>query len=264
MDMRQLSVLCLVIVLGLAGCSGLSPFGSDVSYPDGYNESGITDAETAANQHSEALSEHDNYTLEMNVTGTEGTGETGFTFRVDEANEQATMNLSVEGEEESMSIERYQDENTTYEKTEMPTFGTVYDTTEEPAESFQGNLTNHTDMEPLFANGSFEEAGTVTRDDETLLRYNATDIEDPDAFINTSEISNDSIESFNSTVLVNEEGIVRSFEFDMTYTADGETEEASLMIRVTDIDSTTVKEPDWLEEAEAAAQNDSDPFESDF
>ncbi len=261
MKLRTGLVLAVVLVLGLAGCSGVSPFSSDVSPPNGFNESGITDAETAADQHMAALSKHDNYTQTMNFTSTESEGKINLSVQVDEANERANMDGRIEGEgEELLSVELYQDENMTYEKTDMPLFGTVYNTSEEPFSSFRENQTNDTDMDQWLANSSFEEGDTVTRDDETLYRYNATDVDEPDAFTNTSGVSNGSIDSFNATLLVDEEGIVRSFEFDIAYTADGETEETMGELRVTDVDSTTVNEPDWLEEAETAAQNDTNPF----
>lgn len=265
MKSRSKLVLAVVLVIGLAGCSGLSPFGSGSAYPDGYNESEITDPETAAEQHSEALSEYDSYTHELNATYPDQDATMNLTVQIDEANKQASMDTKLDREdEEVMRIEMYQDGNTTYEKTEMALFGTVYNTTDESFASFEGNQTNTTDIDDWFANASFEEADTVTRDDETLYRYNATDVDDPEAFENLAIAEGetiDSIESFNTTVLVNKEGLIRSLGFDMTVTYLGETQDISAEIRITDLDSTTVEEPDWLEEAESKAESeDTIPF----
>lgn len=256
MNSRSKLVLAVVLVIGLAGCSGLSPFGSGSAYPDGYNESEITDPETAAEQHNQALSEYDSYTQKMNITSSNQGVEMNMSVQVDESNKQASADTKLNKEdEEVMRLEMYQDGNTTYEKTETPLFGTVYNTTDESFSTFLGNETNNTDKAELFSNANFEEGGTVTRNDETLYRYNATEVDDPEEFINLSESSEaDSVESFNATLLVDEEGIMRSLTIDMTTTTLGETQEISAEIRITDLDSTTVEEPDWLEEAESEAQ----------
>lgn len=263
MNSRSKLVLAVVLVIGLAGCSGLSPFGSGSAYPDGYNESEITDPETAAEQHSEALSEYDSYTQNLNITSSNQEIEMNMSVQVDGSNKQASAGTTLSQEdEEVVEVEMYQDDNTTYEKTETPLFGTVYNMTDESFSTFLGNVTNDTDKAELFSNANFEEGGTVTHNDETLYRYNATEVDDPEEFLNLSESSEaDSVESFNATLLVDEEGIMRSLTIDMTTTTLGETEEISLELRITELDSTTVEEPDWLEEAESKAESeDTVPF----
>lgn len=262
MKSRTQLVLAVVLVAGLAGCAGLSPFGSGTSYPDGYNESGITDPKTAANQHSEALSEYDSYTQKMNLTNPNSEVAMNFTVQVDEANKQASVDMTATSKGQEIGVEMYQNNNTTYEKTTMPLLGTVYNTSESSFSSFQGNQTNTTNMSGVFSNASFEAAGTVTRNDETLYRYNATNVDNPDAFTNISGGSTtSSIESFNATLMVDKEGIIRSLAFNMTTTSAGETQEISAEIRITDLGSTTVKEPGWLEKAKSQGQsNDTIPF----
>ncbi|UPM41784.1 DUF7537 family lipoprotein [Halocatena salina] len=264
MNSRSQLVLAVVLVIGLAGCSGLSPFGSGTAYPDGYNESGITDPETAANQHSNALSEYDSYTQTMNITNPNRQVTMNLTVRVDEANKQSGADIKANREgQEVMRMEMYQKNNTTYEKTQMPLLGTVYNTTEQSFSSFKANQTNTTDTEKWFSNVSFEEADTVTRNDETLYKYNATGVDNAKAFTNVSGSTTiDSVESFNATLLVDKEGILRSFSFDITATSFGETQEMSAEIRTTDIGSTTVNEPEWIEEAKSQSEsNDTIPFE---
>ncbi|RRJ28061.1 DUF7537 family lipoprotein [Halocatena pleomorpha] len=263
MNTRSRLVLAVVLVVGLTGCSGLSPFGSGTAYPDGYNESGITDPETAANQHSKALSEYDSYTYKMNVSSSKDV-EMNFTIRIDEANKQSIADITANRkEQEVIRMEMYQENNTTYEKTQMPLLGTIYNTSEESFSSFQENQTNTTDMNGWFANASFEGAGTVTRNGETLYRYNATDVDNPETYTDlTQSATIDSVETFNATILVDKEGILRSLTFDITATSFGKTQKMSSEIRITDIGSTAVNKPDWIETAKSqSGSNDTTFFE---
>lgn len=140
MDTRRLSVLCLVIMIGLAGCSGLSPFGEstntadgethDISHPTGYNESGITDPEKAADQHESALDEYNNSTLKMNVSGVISPFDVDMNISVkaDTADQIALFSMSgvMEGEqfmEESM----YHSDEMTYEMNKTMEEPTQYD-----------------------------------------------------------------------------------------------------------------------------------------
>ncbi|RRJ28058.1 DUF7537 family lipoprotein [Halocatena pleomorpha] len=90
----------------------------------------------------------------------------------------------------------------------------------------------------------YEAAGTVTRDGETLLRYNSTGGANPT--MNTNE-------PVNSTLLIDEEGIIRQFTVTITHFSNSKIPTVTISYRTTDIDSTTVEKPDWVETARKQA-----------
>ncbi|UPM41782.1 DUF7537 family lipoprotein [Halocatena salina] len=253
--MRQLTIVCLLIMVGLTGCLGLSPFGSDISYPEGYNETGITDPELAAEQHNEALSEHDSYTKITNLTSPSGDGYAAATIRTNNTNNHtgATVKSRRSGKD-TLKTEMYHNGDIGYTKSETDGYGNTYTTYEAPLSSTRKSLVNPSEFDKWFANISFEATGTVTRNGETLLRYNSTDIVDPKTFFHTVGFSTmDSIESVNSTLLIDEEGIIRQFTIMTTYRSDGKTQTGTISYRITNVDSTSVEKPDWVETARKQA-----------
>lgn len=106
-------LILLVLVVGVAGCAGFSPSDSGTSYPDGYNESGITDPETALDQHVSALFKHDNFTQEVDTTEHSLNKSVEITSRVDIANERAAIPADLSS---SSAWEAYHAENTSYMK----------------------------------------------------------------------------------------------------------------------------------------------------
>ncbi|RRJ28059.1 DUF7537 family lipoprotein [Halocatena pleomorpha] len=262
MEMKsfQCAVL-LILVVGLAGCSGLSPSES-TSYPTGYNESGIVDPELAADQHATALSEHDNYTERMRITSPTLDGFVTTTIRTDTVENRSAAALEINNSGETfMDSKMYHDGTKRYTNTQIDVYGDTYATGNESLSSFQDSLVNTSQIDNWLANISFEAAGTVTRDGATLYRYNSTGVDDPEAFFYTTEfVTIDAIESVDSTLLVDEKGLIRVFEVTVTHSSDGETEEGTISYRVTDIDATAVEKPDWLGAAKAYAEpNGSEP-----
>lgn len=265
MDTRRSSVLCLVVI-GLVGCSGIAPFDADFAHPDGYNESGITDPEAAADKHRVALSEHDNHTERMYLTSPKYDGFAETTIRTDNTDNRSAANMKINRSGETfLNRDLYHDGTKGYAKTEVGEIEDTYVTSNSSLAAFRDHLVNTSEIDVWLANVSFEQTGTVTRDDEILLRYNATEVDDREAFFYTTDFSTiDSVESVDSTLLVDEEGIIRSFNVTVTYTFAGQTQDGTISYRVTDIDSTTVEEPDWLDAAESAATEKADPFENGF
>lgn len=263
METRRSSMLCLVVI-GLVGCSGIAPPDAAFTHPEGYNESGLTDPEVAADQHRSALSEHDTHTERMSLTSPKYDGFVETTIRSDNTDNRAVANMRINRSGETfLNRDLYHDGTTGYAKTEVGEVKDTYTTSNSSLAAFRDHLVNTSEIDGWLANVSFEETGTVTRDDETLLRYNATEVDDREAFFYTTEFSTiDSVESVDSTLLIDEEGIIRSFNVTVTYTFADQTRNGTISYRVTDIDSTTVEEPDWLDAAESAATEDDNPFEN--
>lgn len=125
-------------------------------------------------------------------------------------------------------------------------------------------IMSDSDLKKRITNASFEGAGTVTRDGETLYRYNATTNEDAEGFL-AKGVSTDKVESFNATLLVDQDGIIQSLTSMITYIIGGETRKGTTTYRIADIDSTTVEEPDWIEKAKSAPQSKgTNPFGDGF
>lgn len=254
-------VVLLIVVVGLAGCSGQTTSDSAVSYPNGYNESGITDPELAADQHTTALSEHDNYTETMNLTSPKFEGYVATTIRMDSAERRSAAEMEINKSGEPFrDTKMYHNGTKRHTNTQIDVYNDTYTMGNESLSAFRESLMNASEIDRWLTNISFEEAGTVTHNGDTLYRYNATDVDDPEAFFYSSEFSMiDAVESVDSTLLVDEEGIIRSFNVTVTYSSDGETQAGMMSYRITDIDSTTVEEPDWLTEIGAkTGSNDSE------
>lgn len=233
-------------------------FGSGPSYPDGYNETTITDPDTAMDQHVSALFARDNFTKVVNSTEHTLDMSQEITSQVNVANERAA--LRVDGFGDASDSEVYHAENTSYVKqtgVSEPGYSAQNESFSQLRESM-----SESDLKKQLTDPNYEGTGTVTRNDETLFRYNATSVDDADGFL-IEQLSTDNIESFNATLLVDEEGIIRSLTATIAYSFDSETYEATIRYHITDIDSTTVEEPDWLEEAKSESE-DPDPFEDEF
>ncbi|UPM41783.1 DUF7537 family lipoprotein [Halocatena salina] len=261
MEMRPFGcAVLLIVVVGLAGCSGHSPTESTISHPTGYNESGIVDPELAADQHATALSKHDSYTERINITSPILEGFVATTIRTDTVENRSSAALEINNSGETfMDSKMYHDGTKRYTNSQMDVYSDTYATGNESLSSFQEGLMNTSEIDNWLANISFEATGTVTRNGETLLQYNATDVDDPEAFFYTTEfITIDAIGSVDSTLLVDKEGLIRAFEVTVTYSSDGTTETGTVRYRVTDIDATTVDEPDWIQKLNTTVEtNDS-------
>lgn len=279
METRPLTVLCVVVVIGLAGCSGISPLGGNTSdagtapnqsgttedaattdeaessYPPGYAESGITDPGTAADQHRAALSEHETHTRELTIVDNASQTEIQVTTQIDDTGKRAVAEItSNRSGNQALNLEEYHEDGVTYEKSEMDIVGETYNTSEEPFSSFEANRSSVSTLDGILENVTVENAGTVTRDDETLYRYNATEVDEVDPLVSTVQPTDiDAVESFDGTLLVDEEGLIRQFWSTTTYTEHGETRNATIDVRFTDLDSTTVEEPGWVETAKEQA-----------
>lgn len=94
--------------------------------------------------------------------------------------------------------------------------------------------------------GDFNTSGVVTRDGTTLVkltadRANQTAVEQLGS-------GNTTVESFEATALVDENGVVHGLEADLTETVDGETRTGTVSYELTDLGSATPEEPNWLGE----------------
>ncbi|UPM41780.1 DUF7537 family lipoprotein [Halocatena salina] len=257
MKTRQWSMVCLVVIVGLAGCSGLFPSDGkqsgtttephDLSYPDGYGGSGITDPEKAIDQHESVLSKADSHTLTVNVTGEVSIFNTSMDFQLEQntAAEREAFSESFSVEESTFIREsRYSSSNNTYEMNKTEDEPVRYETYQESFDSqavfVQGFISE------WLSNATFGEASRVTHDGKQVFRYEVTGVDSAEPFVLDFD-GDPRLKSFNGTAFVTENGVVRSFSYTMGYTiADGTNKTLSAKYHITDVDSTTVEEPTWV------------------
>ncbi|MDS0222594.1 hypothetical protein NDI54_14710 [Haloarcula sp. S1AR25-5A] len=96
-------------------------------------------------------------------------------------------------------------------------------------------------------------AGTETVDGDSVSRFEATGSNvtgfAADDAVSTNISANGTTQSASATVLVDEDGVVRLFQYSVTTERDGRPVTVTLSLSVSQVDDTTVAEPDWLSEA---------------
>lgn len=265
MGTRRLAVLCLVIMVGLAGCSGILPFGesatqpradtqnetdpSDIPYPDGYNESGITDPEKAVDQHEKILFDHDNFTVDIDYSD-EGAGATVAANTVESVNmtdkRLHRTHSATGGNVFGVNEEIYINNTTTYEMNETSFNETQYNVSQQ---QFPYPEAGYDVLPTLFTNASFDDPTLITYENASTIRYNVTDVESAEPFIIPNSTKDPTVDTFNGTLLVDTDGFIRSFTYTMTYTTDEGKQTARSGYRFTALNETTVEKPDWVETA---------------
>lgn len=253
MDSRSHSVLIIVLVVGLAGCSGLSPFSSDVSYPPGYNELGITNPQKALEQHASARFDHDSFTEKLHFSNPTSNTSIDVTAQITSADKRARIIYNASGSRGFIRSKVYLNNNVSYRMVETSFGGEKYNTTDQPFSTIKGNVTGVSLVQRWVKNSSFGGVEPVTRDGETLLRYNSTNVTDIDPFLPMGVFGGVIDKNFSATLLVDQDGVIRSFTYSLTYTTDGETQRLTARYRVTDLDSTFIKKPGWIEKAKSQA-----------
>lgn len=264
MKTRRLSIVCLVLVVGLAGCSGISPFSGnqsetatdthDISYPGGYDESGITDPETAIDQHESVLEESDSLTLNLNVTSEVSifNMSVGFQLEQNATNEREYFSGNVKAENSTfMRQGEYKSDGMIYEMNETEGEPTRY---EAYRESFSGPSSfDEGFISTWLTNATLDAATRDTHNGEQVFRYNVTDADAAEPFV-IGLAEDPTLNDLNGTLTVDENGIVRSVTYTINYTAaDGTDKTLSADYQMADLNSTTVEEPDWVETAREQA-----------
>lgn len=98
--------------------------------------------------------------------------------------------------------------------------------------------------------GNFTVAGTEERDGTTLTTLTASSLT-----ANATRPTQGTLAGFNATAVVDERGVVRSLSYSVELEREGRTYVSSVSLNVTDVGSTDVAEPDWLEEAKNRSES---------
>ncbi|UOO95740.1 PGF-CTERM sorting domain-containing protein [Halococcus dombrowskii] len=225
-----------------------------IEYPPGYAAAGITDPVQAASQHRSALSSSSGFTSTRNFTSVfrGKTNHENTTFRINSTARRAAAseNLTNEGSAPIIT-ETYYNSDMAYGRTnssfisgpqyKMGTFS--FETLANQSVPF---------AERYLKNANYGDAERIERNGEMLLRYEADEITGRTIIWYVPSDNTDNVSSFNSTILVDQNGIVRSLSFSVTLQSDeGEIVRKRFDRQITGLNATSVREPGWLDEATA-------------
>lgn len=270
MNRRPVAAVALVVLVALAGCGGSggidtgtespSPDGTDaptatasptptpsfddVTKPPGVSEDGLTDREALLDAHASALD------------GKAVTVDVDFRLTVDGDGQNASLRGKVTPDDDQgwMRVTTtdgtgtyYTEGGTTYEKVvvdDSTSYGTTDQVSAIPETPRFGADARLRDA--LWnANWTFDQV--VQRDGERLLRFEATRVTLP------SQVDVDRENASTSTdgvLLVDEDGVVRHVEINASVETDEQTVEYGLSVSFSDVGSTTIQRPDWVDRAE--------------
>lgn len=256
MNRIRLLTLLVVATVALAGCTSGGP---DTATPTDTSVAPGGSDELSVGAADDRLRDAGSFTTDWSYTVTDVDGTTtsvNDTYRVDLDSNRSYERLSTAGPAGETTVETYIAGGTSY--TRVGTAGgAYYQASDQPPDVFE----TATGRASGFY-GDLEEdatfAGTETFDGDTVSRYEYRDDEAWEAYssgLNSAAFSaseNVTITDFEIAVLVDEDGIGRL----TTFTVSGETDDGTAVsaewrYSVTDIGSTTVEEPDWLDEAQA-------------
>lgn len=265
---RQTAALCCIALVLLAGCSGLPGVG-------GGGGAAYTAADEPLNtsalqgDHTENLREAGSFTVTLNGTSTVGndTSTQQTVVRADlEANrtyQSSQVDQRLAGQSSGVASELYVEDGTGYARFVLGTgnqsqaqYQTV-DLSQLPAGSSAPSEQFLT-LDQYFAiteGANWTQEGTESFRGTTVTRYTIEDDYNGSALTGGSGAN---VTDFGATLLVTADGTVRSFGFDATVEQQGRTVNVSNTLVVTDVGSTTVEEPEWLDEARNASDGQGD------
>ncbi|MFC6975449.1 hypothetical protein ACFQL1_13585 [Halomicroarcula sp. GCM10025709] len=286
--MRNIRITTLLVVLTVvvAGCGGMGvgdgasngdgASGSDGGASDGSSSDGAsgsdggssadgaagdgaaaTTDEFAVGDADRLLRDAGSFTAEWSFAVTESDGNTSTvtnTYRVNLAENRSYEAFETAGTDGAVAYESFYADDMTYTK-----YG-------DDTESFyqvapqQTTVFDNARNRALYDYDDFEDAqfvGTEQFDGVTVERY---EYSDPTVWRNYGagafgSDENVTINDFTVVVLVDEDGLARSTEWTVRGVTDtGEPVSAAWSYTLTDVGSTTVADPDWLDDAKAQSQ----------
>ncbi|MFC7082093.1 DUF7537 family lipoprotein [Halorussus caseinilyticus] len=247
MRTKALQLLVVSCLVALAGCSGALSGGGgageqtlgDVSYPAGVSENG-TDVSTLADAHVEALN-GSSFTLELDVTQ-RGAGSNAVRAAVGPDRDNVRVNVSADGQ----SMELYTTGERRYLR--VATGGDVtYRTTRRTSDgtsfvpsSYSG--ATYLDQFGVRAGANFTPTGVRQLDGTkvVVLRADGSNVSAPERA---------NVADYDATILVDEQGVVHRFEASVGTERDDTSTRISVTMNISDVETTGVEEPSWLDAA---------------
>jgi hypothetical protein len=259
---RVVLTVAVAALVATAGCSGLG--GSD-NGDVGYGVSGgDLDGGNLVSATDDAIGEAGSYTIEQQSTatgtqqGTEFTANSTTTTRVDlsagQGLRESQRSQTTGGVKQAVSSTVYTDGETSYRQQEA-NGNVTYDTQTGSASGFGGiqpvNVTAFgQDYSQIVDAIAWEQDGTESVDGTTGTVYAATGVANESAF---GANEGATVENVDASLLVDSDGVIRELSIAYTIESDGASTTVDVTVAITEIGSTSVSEPGWLSQAQAAA-----------
>ncbi|WP_254536323.1 DUF7537 family lipoprotein [Halomarina litorea] len=261
---RQTATLCCIALVLLAGCSGVPGFGGGGEAYTAADEP--LNTSTLQEDHTENLRDAGSFTVTLNGSSAVGndTSSQQTVIRADlEANrtyQRSQVDQSLRGQSSGVVSELYLDNGSGYARFVLGSgnqsqaqYQTVDLSQLPPGSSAPSERFLTLDQSFAITEGAnWTQQGTESFRGTTVTRYTIEGDYNESALTGGTAAN---VSDFEATLLVTADGTVRSFGFNATVEQQGRTVNASNTIVVSDIGSTSVEEPDWLDEARNATGN---------
>lgn len=259
------AVLLVVVLVLLSGCSavldgngngngsgngnGATDAPDDPSsfdYADGYGPDGVTDGQAALESHRSSVIARGSYTgrYTYDIEDSDGSRLVDIDTRVDFEGEEGRQRADVDTPQATGKIDIYRDSETRYRKS-------VFNNQTSFSSSNQSfdpeNLTSTEPIQPLLLNLSEYEASVEERNGVTVIVYERNGTEGVDSFLGINESAD--VTSFSATFAVDTDGVVRSANYQMTYTLNGSERGLAVEYSLSSFGETSVDRPAWVDQA---------------
>jgi hypothetical protein len=216
------------------------------SYPPGYGEGGVTDADAATAAHADALATGDGFVAGFNGTLLNASNEV-YTVTWTQAVE--TDSREVYGRQirdRATATSEYLVNDTLYVRYDPPDGDTHYDSREVRYDL--RNFTGGGVVRTALVQVTYGDAEVLRENKTTFDRYDGISFEDPTALFG-GDLNRDDVSDFEAVVVVDEGGVVRGLRYAATVRHDGDSSRLLVAFSVGGLEGTTVEEPRWVDEA---------------
>jgi hypothetical protein len=269
MRRSPLAAIAVVALLVVAGCTGLPGTGANQPSADAFPEASAVD-ESVFDTHAEALA-NTSFTLTVERTETESNprAEANVTssnetsrFLVDPGAAAYLVHTNATGQTAPVvngSI--YANGTATYrltrgdDGTDVSTLDRTVPVFDESRDQYLWRYWFGRDagrLEHVAINATFQREGVETFRGVPVMRYEATGV---DALSETrlwDEDASEQYEAFSATLLLDEDGVVRHFEYELVFAeVESGPQRIGVSYTLTDVGSTEVERPAWVANATA-------------
>ncbi len=246
---RRLVVVALVALVLAAGCVG-GPSDETTTqttqttvtttetpeYPTGFGADGVTNASAAAAAHADALLASDGFTFAFNATQTDDGERRGvYLSRVDLVDRQVWTYV----ENPNMRYVQFYADGVIYEN--ITRRGETNYRSQNASIPINGT-TGRSSVEQLLGGVEYGSAERV----DGGFRYESERLVDAQ---NVVGIDRANVSSFSATVVVGDDGVVRSITYESTYTRQGQQLTVRGELTTSKVGETDVERPDWTSKA---------------
>lgn len=239
----------LVTLVLVAGCVGGPSDGTTTQttqttqtttappdYPDGFGADGVTNASAAAAAHADTLLASDGFTFAFNATRTNGGERRGvYLSRVDLVDRQTWTYVERPG---TRYVQFYGD-GVVYEN--ITRNGQTTYRSQNASIPINGT-TGRSSVQQLLGGVEYGSAERV----ESGFRYESERLLDARSIVGVDRAN---VSSFSATVVVSDDGIVRSLTYEATYTRQGQQYSVRGELTTSKVGETDVERPDWTSKA---------------